>query len=77
YTFYDDEIIPVAKDLFRKLYRSGNKIRLMGIRLSELTNGAVQTNLFDDRNKKSFLYKAIDDVKGRFGKGLIAKGGSK
>lgn len=77
YTFYDDEIIPVAKDLFRKLYRTGKKIRLMGIRLSELTSGAVQTNLFDDRNKKSVLYKAIDDVKGRFGKGLIVKGGSK
>lgn len=77
YTFYDDEIIPVAKDLFRKLYRKGEKIRLMGIRLSELTSGAVQTNLFEDRDRKSFLYKAIDDVKGRFGKGLISKGGSK
>jgi DNA polymerase-4 len=36
--------------------------------LSELTNVALQTNLFDNSEKKSDLYKAIDDVKKRFGK---------
>ena len=68
FTCADDEIIPVAKDLFHKLYRKGMPIRLLGVRLSELTNEAVQTNLFNDTARKSDLYKAIDDVKNRFGK---------
>lgn len=68
FTCSDDEIIPVAKELFNKLYRKGRPIRLLGVRLSELTNEAVQANLFDDVERKTDLYKAIDDVKKRFGK---------
>lgn len=73
YTFYDDELIPKAKDLFHKLYRKGQPVRLMGVRLSELTDEAVQTNLFSDVAKKTELYKAIDDVKNRFGKNALTK----
>lgn len=74
YTFYDDELIPVARDLFDKLYRKGAPIRLLGVRLSELTNEAFQTNLFESTEKKAGLYKAIDAVKGRFGKDAISRG---
>ena len=73
YTFRDDELIPVAIDLFHKLYRKGRPIRLLGVRLSELTNHAVQGSLFDDGIKKTNLYKAIDDVKNKFGKTLLQK----
>lgn len=73
YTFRDDELIPVAIDLFHKLYRKGKAIRLLGVRLSELTNHAVQGSLFDDGQKKNNLYKAIDDVKNKFGKDLLQK----
>jgi DNA polymerase-4 len=76
YTFYDDELIPVAKDLFQRLYRKGQKVRLLGVRLSELTAEAMQTNLFSDAKKKSGLYKAIDEVKGRFGKSSLTRGGA-
>lgn len=77
YTFYDDELIPVAKELFQKLYRPGEKIRLMGVRLAELTSEAMQTNLFMDKQKKADLYKAIDEVKDRFGKNSLGKAGGK
>lgn len=77
YTCADDEIIPVAKELFHKLYRKGQPIRLMGVRLSELTNEAVQTNLFSDTGKKTELYKAIDEVKNRFGKALLKRASSR
>jgi DNA polymerase-4 len=76
YTCYDDELIPVAKELFRQLYRPGNKVRLLGVRLSELTNGAMQTNLFSDPERKSDLYKAIDAVRDRFGKSVLTRGGA-
>jgi len=74
YTFSDDELIPVAIDLFHKLYRKGTPVRLLGVRLSELTNHAVQGSLFENREKKSNLYKAIDDVKNKFGKNFLQKG---
>jgi DNA polymerase IV len=73
YTFRDDELIPVAIDLFHKLYRKGQPVRLLGVRLSELTNHAIQGSLFDDAEKKHELYKAIDDVKNKFGKSLLQK----
>lgn len=67
YTCADDEIIPIAKELFHKLYKKGKPIRLLGVRLSELTNDAVQTNIFEDAERKVDLYKAIDEVKNKFG----------
>ena len=73
YTFRDDEMIPVAKDLFNKLYDVNKPVRLLGVRLSELTNNPVQTSLFDDAERKSNLYKAIDDVKDKFGKTALKK----
>jgi DNA polymerase IV len=76
YTCADDEIIPVAKELFSKLYKKGMPVRLLGVRLSELTNDAIQTNLFSDTNRKTNLYKAIDDVKNRFGKATLKRASS-
>ena len=76
YTCADDEIIPVVKELFQKLYRKGEPVRLLGVRLSELTNEAIQTNLFDDVERKSGLYKAIDNVKNRFGKYSLTRASS-
>ena len=75
YTFFDDELILKAKELFHRLYRKGAAVRLLGVRLSELTEEAIQTNLFQRTERKTELYKAIDGVKNRFGKSAIAKAG--
>ncbi len=77
YTCADDEVIPIAKELFKKLWKKGIPIRLLGVRLSELTNDAVQTNLFNDVERKSDLYKAIDNVKERFGKASVKRASSR
>lgn len=73
YTCYDDELIAHAKELFHQLYRKGQPVRLLGVRLSELTADALQTNLFNDVQKKTDLYKAIDEVKNRYGKQMLTK----
>ncbi|HEY0678432.1 MAG TPA: DNA polymerase IV [Chitinophagaceae bacterium] len=73
YTFYDDELILQARDLFHKLWKKGQPVRLLGVRLSELTSEAVQTNLFNNAERKNELYKAIDEVKNRFGRSSITK----
>ncbi|MEO8413924.1 MAG: DNA polymerase IV [Ginsengibacter sp.] len=77
YTCADDEIIPVAKDLFHKLYKKEKPVRLLGVRFSDLTNNAVQTNLFQNVERKNILYKAIDDVKNRFGAGSVLRAAGK
>lgn len=73
YTHYDDELMAQAKELFQKLYRKGAPVRLIGVKLSELTDGATQTNLFADVERKNDLYKAIDQIKNRFGKNSLTK----
>jgi DNA polymerase-4 len=76
YSSADDEIIPVIKDLFQKLYKKGMPVRLLGVRLSELTNDAIQTNLFSNSERKAELYKSIDDLKNRFGKIIVKRASS-
>ena len=76
YTSADDEIIPVVKALFSKLHKKGEAVRLLGVKLSELTNDAVQTNLFSDTERKADLYKAIDNVKDRFGRIIVKRASS-
>jgi DNA polymerase-4 len=76
YTCADDELIPVAKDLFDKLYKRRAPVRLLGVRLSDLTNEAIQTDLFTDKEKKAGLYKAIDNVKNRFGRYSVHRASS-
>jgi DNA polymerase-4 len=73
YTFYDDKLILKAKELFGQLYKAKKPVRLLGVRLSHLIDQAVQSDLFDNSEKKTALYKSIDEVKNRFGIHSISK----
>jgi DNA polymerase-4 len=77
YTSADDEIIPVAKALFHKLYKKGKPIRLLGVRLSDFNNDPLQANLFHDTKRKNVLYKTVDEVKNRFGKNSVVRASGK
>jgi DNA polymerase IV len=77
FTAADDEIIPVAKSLLEKLYTKGKPVRLIGVRLSNLRNVAVQTSLFENSKRKNMLYKAIDGVKDRFGGSAVYRASGK
>lgn len=72
-TIADTDIIKAATDLFTKLYVPGTKVRLLGVRLSGLTNVGAQTNLFDNKTEQHALYEAIDAVKNKYGKSLLRK----
>ncbi|HEU5052639.1 MAG TPA: DNA polymerase IV [Hanamia sp.] len=77
YTSADDEIIPVAKALFNKLYRKGKPVRLLGVRLSDFSSESLQANLFSDAERKKTLYKAVDEVKNRFGRSSVTRASGK
>ncbi len=75
-THADDEIIPVARELFAQLYKKGHPVRLLGVRLSGFEHTAIQADMFTDRERKDSLYKAIDNVKNRFGTKSVKRGSS-
>ncbi len=61
-------LIEKALHLFHEFYNKNRKVRLIGVRFSQLREGAYQINLFDDRPKDVELYKAIDEMKSKYGK---------
>ena len=73
YTSLDDQLIAKVKDLFNKLYRKGQPVRLLGVRFSQLIPFTMQMNLFNNNEEKLNLYKAVDDIKDRFGSKSIKK----
>lgn len=75
-TLRDDELLPAATRLFKSLYKKGHPVRLLGVRLSHFTSVLTQGSLFEDNGKRNNLYKAMDDVKKRFGKKTLRNAAS-
>jgi DNA polymerase-4 len=73
YTALDHILISKVKDLFNKLYKKGEKVRLLGVRFSHLVPMTIQMNLFDDAIEKLELYKAVDGIKNQFGSDAVSK----
>jgi DNA polymerase IV len=73
YTALDNILISKVKDLFNRLYKKGEKVRLLGVRFSHLVPMSVQMNLFDDALEKLELFKAVDNIKNQFGTDAIRK----
>jgi len=73
YTSLDDQLIAKAKDLFNKSYQKGRPVRLLGVRFSQLIPFTMQMSLFENNAEKLNLYKAVDDIKDRFGSKSVKK----
>jgi DNA polymerase-4 len=76
-TASDHRLIPVALELFEKLYDRRLLIRLIGIRFSKLLQGQEQLNLFDDGAKLAPLYDAMDKIRTRYGIFSLARASGK
>lgn len=73
YTSLDDELIIKARQLLDKFYEKGRPVRLIGVRFSHLADSGMQMNLFNRQEEKLNLYKAVDDIKNRFGNMAVTK----
>lgn len=73
YTALDDVLLAKAKSIFSKLYKGDKKIRLLGVRFSQLIPFTMQMNLFDKSEEKLQLYQTIDAIKNQFGSGAVTK----
>ena len=75
YTALDDILAAKAKQLFTDLYQTGRKVRLLGVRCSQLVPISLQMSLFDQAAEKMQLYQAVDELNNRFGKHTLTKAG--
>ena len=73
YTSIDHTLSRVALDLFEKLYTRRMRLRLVGLRFTNLVHGTYQMNLFEDSEELMNLYQAMDRMKNRFGKNALGR----
>lgn len=74
YTALDSVLIEKVKELFNKLYQKRMLIRLIGIRLSHLIQGAYQFDLFNETMVEQVqLYSAMDKLRQRFGDDAVMR----
>ena len=73
------EIFMYAKELLEQMYRKGTPIRLIGVRVDDLTDTEeMQISLFQDEvknQKQEKLDKTIDQLKEKYGYNLITRAG--
>ncbi|MFC2109513.1 DNA polymerase IV [Bacteroidota bacterium] len=67
YSSADHKIIPVVKELYKKLYERRMLVRLIGVKFSHLLEGGFQIDLFEDNEKIINLYQAMDKMRERYG----------
>jgi DNA polymerase-4 len=73
YTAFDHVLMPIARELFDKLYQRRMLIRLVGVRFSGLIRGVQQLNLFEDTSEMVHLYLAVDRMRRRFGADAVRR----
>ena len=73
YTSADHSILPVVKELFKKLYSRRLLIRLIGVRFSSLVYGNYQIKLFEDSQEQINLYQALDKLNVKYGDKTVCR----
>lgn len=71
HTNADHLLLNKVREIFAKAYNKQRFVRLIGVRFGSLIHGLGQVNLFDNTPAKQDLYKAMDSIKSRYGKGFI------
>lgn len=75
-TCFDREIFEIVSDLLRRNLAPGRAIRLLGVSASALQSSGWQEPLLDRQQRRSWekLYRAIDDVRHKYGEAAIGAG---
>lgn len=74
WTSSGNEVFGEAWNLFSSL-RHSKPIRLLGVKVSTLKREICQLELFENRDKKEKLLKALDDINEKFGEWTLTWGG--
>jgi len=78
-TNFVDTIYQTIKKLFEDFDLKGRRVRLVGVKVSNLTSRDLKESLFADApdEKKERIHKAVDKIKRRFGDIAIHRAGSR
>jgi DNA polymerase-4 len=67
-TDMDHQIYEGARQLFNRVWRPGQPVRLLGVSASKLSSGGEQLSLWDNgTEKKKKLQNAVDTIREKFG----------
>jgi DNA polymerase-4 len=74
-TNQDGEIYQTAQKLFKRVWKKGRPVRLLGVGVSDLGPPIRQLTLFDRSwEKDGKLLKAIDEIRSRYGSSALLRG---
>ncbi len=73
YTSADHTLSKIALELFNRLYTRRMRIRLIGLRFTDLVHGNHQMSLFEDTEEQMNLYQTMDYLKNRFGADAVGR----
>ncbi|MEO0331519.1 MAG: DNA polymerase IV, partial [Bacteroidota bacterium] len=76
YTSHDPSLIAVALDLLSQAYDRRQRVRLVGVRFSNLVFGDHQIHLFEDAGKLIDLHQAMDKIRATYGLKAIHRAAS-
>jgi DNA polymerase-4 len=66
-THLDSDLVRESRALFRQNWKAGRKVRLLGVQVSQLTEGGGQMSLLANDEKWQRALSAVDKLRGRFG----------
>ena len=73
YTSADHTLLRYVLELFKKVYTRRMRIRLIGVKFTELVHGNHQMDLFEDTEELIALYQSMDKIKNRFGASSVGR----
>jgi len=76
YTSHDPALIAVATELLQQVYDRRQRVRLVGVRFSNLVYGDHQINLFEDSGKIIDLHQAMDKIRSKYGHQAVRRAAS-
>ena len=73
-TQLDNELFDTARDLFRRNWKPGAKVRLLGVQASSLSSIEGQLNLLDDAKTVKWrdALRAVDGLRDRYGESAVS-----
>ncbi len=74
-TNFTDSLYKVIKDLYNNFSTRNKKVRLVGVRASNLASSDFQDSLFTEQGDKKLeaIHGAVDAIKGKFGEDSICR----
>ncbi len=78
-TNFADMIYREIKKLYSGFKTRGRKVRLIGVKVSNLSPSDLRESLFTDEadKKREVVHRAVEEIKERFGYGAIYRAGSR